>query len=72
MTLSILGVIFGLSLGSGVALAIKTVSNLEIVAFGWQMFAWAGGVGLVTGLIGGLIPALSAARVSPIETLRGE
>ncbi|OGC54746.1 hypothetical protein A2797_00560 [candidate division WWE3 bacterium RIFCSPHIGHO2_01_FULL_48_15] len=72
LTLSILGVIFGLSLGSGVALAIKTVSNLEIVAFGWQMFAWAGGVGLVTGLIGGLIPALSAARVSPIETLRGE
>ena len=72
LTLSILGVIFGLSLGSGVALAIKTVSNLEIVAFGWQMFAWAGGVGLVTGLIGGLIPAVSAARVSPIETLRGE
>src|SRR3989344_4667978 len=72
LTLSILGVIFGLSLGSVVALAIKTVSNLEIVAFGWQMFSWAGGVGLVTGLIGGLIPALSAARVSPIETLRGE
>lgn len=72
LTLSILGVALGLSVGTAAALIIQAVSKIELVAFSFQMFAWAAGMGVVTGLVGGIIPAISAALVSPIETLRGE
>ena len=72
LTLSILGAGLGLLLGSGAALAIQSQVEQQIVGFAPQTFFWAGGVGLLTGVLGGIVPALSAARVSPIETLRGE
>ncbi len=76
LTLSILGAGVGLLVGSGAALGLQklagAVSDRQFIAFTWDIFAWAAGVGIVTGLLGGIIPAVSAARVSPIKTLRGE
>ena len=72
LTLSILGSFLGLLLGTGAGLAILSQVEQQIVAFTPTIFAWAGGVGLLTGVLGGIVPALAAARVSPIETLRGE
>jgi len=76
LTLALLGAGAGILTGSGVVLAIQSilesVTGRGLVAFSPEMFLWAAGIGIVTGLIGGLLPAISAARVSPIETLRGE
>lgn len=72
LTLSFLGVALGLAIGTAAAVSIQFFTNLELTAFNWGMFAWAGGMGILTGLVGGLLPAIAAANVSPIETLRGE
>ena len=76
LTLALLGVFLGILLGVGTALGLQnlvsSVTNREFVAFTPEIFAWAAGVGVFTGLIGGLLPAINAARVSPIETLRSE
>ncbi|MDP1710651.1 MAG: FtsX-like permease family protein, partial [candidate division WWE3 bacterium] len=74
LTISIIGAFFGLGLGIGVSLALEKflAGGREIVAFTPATFLWAAGVGIVTGLLGGILPAIQAARVSPIETLRWE
>lgn len=74
LTISLLGAIFGLGLGVGVSLALERfiAAGTEIVAFTPATFVWAAGVGIVTGLLGGILPAIQAARVSPIETLHWE
>lgn len=76
LTLALLGVFLGILLGVGTALGLQNlvsgVTDREFVAFTPKIFAWAVGVGVFTGLIGGLLPAINAARVSPIETLRSE
>ena len=76
LTLALLGVFLGILLGVGTALGLQnlvsSVTDREFVAFTPKIFVWAVGVGVFTGLIGGLLPAINAARVSPIETLRSE
>lgn len=72
LTLSFLGVFLGLSVGTAAALGLQSLTNLELVSFTGPIFVWASAVGFITGLVGGILPALSAARVSPIETLRAE
>lgn len=74
LTFSLLGAAFGLGLGAGAVFSIRYLlpGQEEMVTFTWEIFAWAAGVGTLTGLIGGLLPSLQAARVSPIETLRSE
>lgn len=73
LTLALLGVLIGLGLGAGAAVRIGSyIESPEFVTFNQDVFIWALGVGLVTGLVGGILPAINAARVSPIETLRSE
>lgn len=74
LTLSILGAGFGLLVGSGAALGLQSFvgSDRQFIVFTFDVFALGAAVGIVTGLLGGIIPAISAARVSPIKTLRGE
>jgi len=72
VTLALMGSLLGLGLGAGSAILLESYLEQGIAAFTWELFAWAFGVGLGTGLVGGIVPALNAARVSPIETLRSE
>lgn len=73
LTLALLGALLGLALGAGAAVLLGSfIETPELVAFTGEVFAWAFGVGFFTGLLGGILPAANAARVSPIETLRAE
>lgn len=78
LTLALFGSLLGLGLGAGAALGLSSLIGIspagggQLVIFTWEVFAWAFGVGFVTGILGGILPALGAVRVSPIETLRSE
>ena len=79
LTLALLGALAGLGLGAGAALGLSwwvgdspIGGTGQLAVFTWEVFAWAFGVGLVTGVLGGIIPAVSAVWVSPIEALRSE
>ncbi len=72
MTLSLLGGLIGIAIGSGGAIAIgKLVENFKpTVAPGSVLLAT--GFSLAVGLFFGLYPAMRAARLNPIEALRHE
>ncbi|NIT03546.1 ABC transporter permease, partial [Candidatus Saccharibacteria bacterium] len=71
LTLALLGVAVGMVLGTSAAIGLATfIEEREFITFSEEVFAWAFGVGFVTGVLGGILPAISAARVSPMETLR--
>lgn len=63
----IVGIIFGMAMGYGIALYFKTSF---VVPFQWMILAFV--VCGVTGVISGLYPAVKAARLDPIESLRYE
>jgi putative ABC transport system permease protein len=71
ITLSIVGGSVGVLLGVGLALIIGKVSPLPASIEAWAVFS---GLGVATsvGLIFGIFPALKAARLDPIESLRYE
>jgi putative ABC transport system permease protein len=71
ITLSMVGGIFGIAIGVGLALAVSAVSPLPFAVAGWSLV-----LGLaVTFLIGGIFgtyPAWKAAGLYPVEALRHE
>lgn len=70
-TLSIIGAIFGIGLGFGLAKLVAAVSPLPAAVALWSVFL-AVGVGAGVGVISGVYPATRAAQLDPIAALRQE
>jgi len=72
VALSLLGGLAGLAFGAGVAWVLgETVRQLP-VSFSPLFMGLALGLSVVIGLVAGILPALSAARLDPVEALRAE
>ncbi len=63
----LLGLLMGLLVGALVAWAVDIP-----FAFAWESMLLSFGISLLTGAVFGLVPAMRAANVDPIEALRGE
>jgi putative ABC transport system permease protein len=72
VVLSLLGGLAGLAFGIGVAWLLgETVRQLP-VSFSPLFMGLALGLSMVIGLLAGILPALNAARLDPVEALRAE
>jgi putative ABC transport system permease protein len=70
VTIGLLGAIIGLAIGYGAGKGIDSYINMEIAIITWVLALWICAFGILVGVVGGLYPAVRAARVSPIESLR--
>ena len=66
-----LGGALGVALGYGASLLVGELAGLPI-AFAWGSTALSFGLSLLVGVTFGLMPAMRAANVDPIDALRGE
>ena len=72
VALSLLGGLAGLAFGAGVSWLLgETVRQLP-VSFSPLYMGLALGLSIVIGLVAGILPALNAARLDPVEALRAE
>lgn len=70
ITVGLLGAACGLLMGYGALQAINAYLNVDIGIITWRLVLIIVSFGVAMGIIGGLYPALRAAKVSPIESLR--
>ena len=74
--LSLAGGVVGVACGAGIAWATAMLARSAIGAWDFALPAWSLALGLalalLTGLGFGLLPAWRAARIAPIDALRGE
>lgn len=70
LTISILGAAIGLTIGYLGGQGIDAYIAMEIAAITWKLILFISVFGIIAGVVGGLYPALRAARVSPIESMR--
>ena len=70
ITVGLLGAAVGLAIGYGTLQAINAYLNVDIGIVTWHLVLIVLSFGMAMGVIGGLYPAIRAARVSPIESLR--
>jgi putative ABC transport system permease protein len=71
VVLSVFGGVVGTLLGSGIALAISSMTPIPAAIEAWSV-ALGIGITALVGLFFGLYPAMQAARLDPIEALRRE
>jgi putative ABC transport system permease protein len=71
VVLSVFGGVIGTLFGSGIALAIASLTPVPAAVEGWSV-ALGIGITALVGLFFGLYPASRAARLDPIEALRKE
>jgi putative ABC transport system permease protein len=69
--LTTLGGIAGVALGSGIGLLVHWISGFPI-SLPWWSFALGLGFSSAVGLVFGMLPAMKASRLDPIEALRHE
>ena len=70
ITISILGAAIGLAIGYLGGQGIDAYIAMDVAAVTWRLILFIAVFGIIAGVVGGLYPALRAARVSPIESMR--
>jgi putative ABC transport system permease protein len=70
LAIALLGAAAGLGFGYVAGYGIDQYMNVSIALITWQLVLTILGFGVLMGVVGGLYPALRAARVSPIESMR--
>jgi len=70
ITIGLLGALVGLAIGYGGGKGIDYYAGVDIAIITWVLVVEICAFGIIVGVVGGLYPALRAARVSPIESLR--
>ena len=70
-TLTGVGAVVGLGLGAALAAVIRAVSPIDASIPSWAVLAALAGSAL-TGMLFGMVPAIRAARLDPVEALRYE
>lgn len=65
------GGVLGLILGLGGGAVVSWVAEIPM-AFAWESMVLSFGISLLVGVIFGIVPAIRAANIDPIEALRGE
>ena len=71
VTLCVVGGVVGIGLGLGVSFGANVLVDLPF-AFAWESTLLAFGISSVVGVTFGLVPAIRASNINPIDALRGE
>jgi putative ABC transport system permease protein len=71
VVLTIFGGVLGIALGSGIGLLVSLLTGFP-VSLPWWSFALGIGFSASVGIFFGMVPAVRAARLDPIEALRHE
>lgn len=72
IALSTLGGVAGLMIGAGIAWLLKMLLSNLPVNIPWDYVLSALGLSVLIGLVAGVVPAMRAARLNPVDALRAE
>ena len=69
--ISIVGALVGFGFGTALMYGVQAISDRVFVELTWQIVLYVFVFGFAIGLVGGFIPGIRAARVKPMEVIRG-